>query len=128
MDFVLGPDPKNWTTGKAPPSPASEFVDTTAPSAIITPGKVSTLPSAVAAKKDHHERKRLRDIAFALMTLGLVSVITGTAAAVWWFRYRKPKNSVIPEADDQEKGQQDSNEGEKGVKATETKTKTFVAR
>jgi predicted alpha-1,2-mannosidase len=119
MDFVLGSAPKNWTTGKAPPSPASEFADTTAPSAIVTPGKVSTVPSPLPPKYNHHRRKMLRDIAFALMSLGIVSLIAGSAAAIWWFCFKKSKIVVATEPGDQEKGKQEFNEEKKGDAAAE---------
>jgi hypothetical protein len=128
IDFVLGADPKNWTTGKAPPSPASEFADTTAPSAIVTPGKVSTIPSPPPRIQNHHRRKMLRDIAFALMSLGVVSLISGSAAAIWWFRFKKPKSVSAAEVGDQEKGKQELNEGKEGEAVAEKRKKGLMKR
>jgi len=128
MDFVLGPDAKNWTTGKAPPSPASEFADTTAPSAIVTPGKVSTIPSPPPRKPDHHRRKMFRNIAFALMSLGMLSLMAGSVVAIWWLRFRKPKTIVVAEAGDQEKGNQELNQGKEEAEVVERRENSPVVK
>jgi predicted alpha-1,2-mannosidase len=129
MDFVLGPEPTHWDTGKAPPSPASEFADTTPPST-IAPGKVPTIPSPVADEKDRHRRKMLRDIGLPVMILGLVSVIATAAAAIWWFRFRKRKIAIASEAEagEQEKGEQPLKEGKEGVEITEIKRGNVLLR
>lgn len=93
MDFVLGPEPKHWDTGKAPPSPATE-------AAAMVPLKPAP------HEENHHRKKMLRDIGLAIMSLGLVSLIAATAATIWWFRFKKQKAAVTPEVVDQEKGEQ----------------------
>ncbi|RDL38838.1 uncharacterized protein BP5553_03178 [Venustampulla echinocandica] len=89
MDFVLGPEPRNWTTGKPPPSPASEFADTTAPSMIVPPGRVHPAPSLETQANHSRGRKLRRDVALALMG-GILGVVAG-AAFLWWFNFGKLK-------------------------------------
>ncbi|TVY82891.1 putative secreted glycosidase [Lachnellula suecica] len=127
MDFALGSYPKNWTSGKPPPSPASEFSDTMAPS-LILPGNITTLPSPTPQKHNDHKRKILHDIAFALMSLGLVSIISVCVTAVWWFRYRKSKDVPGPGMDDQENGKQELKEEKENLDITGNGRKGFGRR
>jgi putative alpha-1,2-mannosidase len=45
MDFVLGPNPANWTTGPPPPSPASEFGRNATSQAILGGSQSNALPA-----------------------------------------------------------------------------------
>ena len=113
MDFVLGPNAVNWTTGPAPPSPASEVSSTTNPTSILPPGKVPMAPSAEAMREEKR-RRLLRDVAFGMMALGIVSM-TAACLAMWWFWFQKGKWFGKGGNDaDQEKG---AGEFEKGVKS-----------
>jgi predicted alpha-1,2-mannosidase len=106
MDFVLGPNPVNWTTGPPPPSPASEFNVTTPPSVIAPPGKVPMSPSlAVLRAEARRHRRMLRDVACAMMTVGVVSIVAGSFA-LWWFCLSTSKVNTGDEGRDQENGDQ----------------------
>ncbi|QSZ33934.1 hypothetical protein DSL72_005513 [Monilinia vaccinii-corymbosi] len=99
MDFVLGPQPANWTTGPAPPSPASIVSNTADPKSILTP-----VPMAPSPKSPHRvsERKRamLKEV-FLMIMAGFIVVVS--CAGVWYWR---KKNSTINEdAKDQERGE-----------------------
>ena len=101
MDFVMGPHPTNWTTGPAPPSPASEFSITTSPTVIAPPGKVPTSPSlAVLRERERKHKLMLRHVAFAMMSVAIV-IMAAASFALWWFCLRKGKKTV----DDGEGGQ-----------------------
>jgi hypothetical protein len=92
MDFVLGPDPVNWTTGPPPPSPASAFNVTTPPSVIASPGKVPTSPSLAILREEarRHRQQLLRRVAFAMMAVAIV-LMAVAASTVWWFCWRRGK-------------------------------------
>ncbi|CAD6447064.1 1b64a91e-9f8e-4593-bb22-c3a1f60776ac [Sclerotinia trifoliorum] len=97
MDFVLGPKPSNWTTGPAPPSPASTVSNNADPNSILTP--VPTAPDP----KSHHsiteERKRqiLRAIAFVITA---VTVVTISCAGIWYWRRRNAIINIDSEGQD----------------------------
>jgi predicted alpha-1,2-mannosidase len=105
MDFVLGPEPKNWTTGPPPPSPASEFSQYTDPSTIIKPGAVPMVPnSATLAKQKAHRRRVLRDVALGIIGF-VILVLLVFAGWSWWYWTRRAKRTTTGEQDmDQEKG------------------------
>jgi predicted alpha-1,2-mannosidase len=84
VNFVLGPEAANWTTGPPPPSPASEFAQTTNSTAIIDP-KV-TMDPGPAAKEVKFKR---RDIALGVLGFAILA-ITG---AVWF--WRKSKRGLV---------------------------------
>ncbi|TVY22440.1 putative secreted glycosidase [Lachnellula hyalina] len=115
MDFVLGPEPKNWDTGKAPPSPATEVA------AMVSPKPAPQV-------EDHHRRKMLRDIGLAIMSLGLVSLIAATAAAIWWFRFKKQKPAATSEVADSEKGEQSMDEGKGNMDFAGSKRSNILLR
>jgi predicted alpha-1,2-mannosidase len=87
MNFVLGPEASNWTTGPLPPSPASEFAQTTNSTAIIDP-KV-TMDPGPAAKEAKFKR---RDIALGVLGFAILA-LTGAAGAVWF--WRKSKRGLV---------------------------------
>ncbi|KAI9645373.1 hypothetical protein NHQ30_006111 [Ciborinia camelliae] len=97
MDFVLGTQPANWTTGPAPPSPASTVSDTADPNSILTP-----VPTAASPKSHHSEerkRKMLREMAFVIMA---IVIVTASCSGIWYLRKR---NSTIDvDTEDQDKG------------------------
>lgn len=99
MDFVLGPHPANWTTGPAPPSPASVVSDTANPNSILTP--VPTAPNSKPHSSIEEERRRqmLRDIAFVITAVGVVTI---SCAGIWYWRKRNATLNV--DSEDQEKG------------------------
>jgi hypothetical protein len=104
MDFVLGPEPKNWTTGPPPPSPASEFGQYTNGSVIVRPGAVPIAPSAAVLAKEAHRRRVLRDVALGIMGFVILALL-GLAGWMWWYWTRKMKRDVTGEQNaDQEKG------------------------
>lgn len=57
--FVLGENPANWTTGSAPPSPASEFIVDTLASVIIPPDSVPMAPNHKGNKRIYRNFLRL---------------------------------------------------------------------
>jgi putative alpha-1,2-mannosidase len=87
MSFVLGPDAANWTTGPPPPSPASEFTQTTNSTIIIDPK--ATMDPGPLAKENKFER---RDIALGILGFAILA-ITGVVGAVWF--WRKPKRGLV---------------------------------
>jgi predicted alpha-1,2-mannosidase len=95
LHFVLGPEAANWTTGPPPPSPASEFTQTTNSTAIIDP-KVTMYPGP-AVKEAKFKR---RDIALGLLGFAILA-ITGATGAVWFWRKSK-RGLVDAEQVDQE--------------------------
>jgi predicted alpha-1,2-mannosidase len=101
MHFVLGPEAANWTTGPPPPSPASEFAQTTNSTAIIDP-KV-TMDPGLAAKEAKFKR---RDIALGVLGFAILA-ITGAAGAVWCWRKSK-RGLVDAEKVDQEEAKKKS--------------------
>ncbi|PVH86069.1 glycoside hydrolase family 92 protein [Cadophora sp. DSE1049] len=75
MDFVLGPEPRNWTTGPHPPSPASELGKANIPTSIPT-------------------RPLWRNVGLGVM--GAVLFLLGVAAVVfWWTRKRKRRVEAV---------------------------------
>lgn len=112
MDFVLGPEPKNWTTGNPPPSPASE----TTLNANKAPGKVPDSSNSTPHEDEHHRRKTWRDVGFAIMSLGLVTLIIGTVFTVRWLRTRKLKALAVV---DQEDGKKFTGNGKEDVEVME---------
>jgi predicted alpha-1,2-mannosidase len=107
MDFFLGPNPANWTTGPPPPSPASEFGINT-PISVIIPSHVPTATyNAAAVAKQAEHKKVLKDVAFAMMSLGILGIVAATLA-LWWFRSRKSKASI---AVDKSEGESDLEKG-----------------
>lgn len=114
MDFVLGPNPANWTTGPPPPSPASEFNVTTSPSVIAPPGKVPTSPSLAILRADaRRHRRMLRHVAFAMMTVGVV-LMAAASFALWWLWLRKRKKNAAIKVGDKEKGGHKPAKGKRG--------------
>jgi predicted alpha-1,2-mannosidase len=104
MDFVLGPVPKNWTTGPPPPSPASEFSQYTNGSVIIRPGSVPIAPSAAALAKEAHRRRVLRDVALGIMGFVILALLV-LAGWMWWYWTSKAKRDATGKQNtDQEKG------------------------
>lgn len=105
MDFVLGPEPKNWTTGPPPPSPASEFSQYTDPSTIIKPGAVPMVSNpATLAKQKAHRRRVLRDVALGIIGF-VILVLLVFAGWSWWYWTRRAKRTTTGEQNmDQEKG------------------------
>ncbi|CZR62354.1 related to putative alpha-1,2-mannosidase [Phialocephala subalpina] len=111
MDFTLGPEAKNWTTGKVPPSPASEFQQEVNPTSIVQPGKITMAPTAADKDKERRKHQKLRDIGLGLMALALFSLIV-TSVLVWWFWFRKPRVSGAISAEERVE------EGEAGDEVT----------
>jgi len=72
----------------------------------------------------------LRDIGLAAMSVVLVSVIAATAAAIWWFRFRKRKTATVSEAEagDQEKGEQPLKQVKENAETTEIKGRNILLR
>jgi predicted alpha-1,2-mannosidase len=105
MAFVLGPEPRNWTEGGAlPPSPASEFQQTSNPTTIVNPAKVTILPSLAVLEREERRRALLRDVGLGVM--GFVVLVLGImAGCLWWFWLRKAKRAATGDQDeDREKG------------------------
>jgi hypothetical protein len=103
MDFVLGPEPKNWTTGPPPPSPASEHSQYTNSSVIIKPGEVPMAPSASMLSKEAHRSKFLRDVALEAMGFVILGLLV-LAGWLWWYWMRKAKRAAEEQVTGQEKG------------------------
>lgn len=101
MDFVLGHEPKNWTTGPPPPSPASEHSQYTNSSIIVRPGEVLMAPSAAVLSKEAHRSKLLRDVALGVMGFVVWGLLV-LAGWLWWYWVRKAKTV----AEEQETGQE----------------------
>ncbi|CCD46136.1 putative glycosyl hydrolase protein [Botrytis cinerea BcDW1] len=99
MDFVLGSQPSNWTTGPAPPSPASMVSDTADPNSILTP--VPTAPDPKSHNGFERERKKamMRMVAFVILA---ITVVTISCAGIWHWRKRNATTKV--DIVDQEKG------------------------
>lgn len=83
MDFTLGPEPKNWTTGKAPPSPASEFQQDVNPTTIVRPGGITMASTTADKDKERERRVKLRDIGLGIMALALFGT-SFASVLVWW--------------------------------------------
>ncbi|KAE8450531.1 hypothetical protein EG329_006262 [Mollisiaceae sp. DMI_Dod_QoI] len=114
MEFTLGPEVKNWTTGKPPPSPASEFQQDVNPTIIVQPGKVSLAPSAEDRGRERTRRK-LRDIGLGIMALAIFGL--GFASVlVWWFWFRKTSASPSGEEGDPEMRCGNDNSNMEGLK------------
>lgn len=90
MDFTLGPEPKNWTTGKAPPSPASEFQQDVNPTTIVRPGGITMASTTADKDKERERRVKLRDIGLGIMALALFG-ISFASVLVWWSWFRMPR-------------------------------------
>ncbi|KAE9363067.1 glycoside hydrolase family 92 protein [Stipitochalara longipes BDJ] len=103
MDFVLGPVPKNWTTGPPPPSPASEHSQNTNASIIVQPGAVPMAPSAAVLAKEAHRKKIMRDVALSVMGFVLLGLLA-MAGWLWWYWIKKAKRATAEQGADQEKG------------------------
>lgn len=101
MDFVLGHEPKNWTTGPPPPSPASEHSQYTNSSIIVRPGEVPMAPSAAVLSKEAHRSKLLRDVALGVMGFVVLGLLV-LAGWLWWYWVRKARTV----AEEQETGQE----------------------
>jgi predicted alpha-1,2-mannosidase len=102
MDFLLGPKPKNWTTGPPPPSPASEHSQFTNPSIIVKPGEVPMSPSAAVLAKEAHRRKLLRNVALGVMGFVVLGLLV-MAGGLWCYWTRKAKRASEEQEVDQEK-------------------------
>lgn len=92
MDFVLGLEPLNWSTGEAPPSPGSEFAQTADPTTIIKPGAVGMAP--IRALQRERERKRrimLRNIGIGLASFGVWALGLISSLYFWWFKFQVPR-------------------------------------
>ncbi|KAM3065536.1 hypothetical protein ACMFMF_011021 [Clarireedia jacksonii] len=98
MDFVLGPNPANWTTGPVPPSPASVVSDDVSPSSILAP--VPTAPSSGDMSGRERRKDTMKRIGFAIM--GAVIGSTLGAVGFWFWRRRKIAASKVG-TEDQEK-------------------------
>ncbi len=99
LDFVLGPEPKNWATGPPPPSPASEFSQYTNASTIIQPGVVPIVPnSATLARQKAHRRGVLRNVAFGILGF-VILVLLILAGWLSWYWTRRGKRIDTGEQD-----------------------------
>jgi predicted alpha-1,2-mannosidase len=108
MNFILGPEPENWTTGPPPPSPASEFEQTANATTIVNPATATMAPSLAIQEKEARRRRLLRDVALGVMGLVILglSIIAGVLR---WYWLRKSKRAAAAEKSvDQEKGHTDS--------------------
>ncbi|PQE23223.1 glycosyl hydrolase family 92 protein [Rutstroemia sp. NJR-2017a BVV2] len=85
MDFVLGPEPANWTTGPMPPSPASLVSDDASPSSILTP--VPTAPVSGNTSDRGRRKETLKKIGFAIMGAAIGSLLG--VFGFWIWRRRK---------------------------------------
>ena len=103
MDFVLGPEPQNWTTGPPPPSPASERSQYTNSSIIIKPGEVPMTPSAAVLSKEAHRSIFLRDVALGVMGFVILGLLV-LAGWLWWYWMKKAKRAAEEQETGQEKG------------------------
>jgi len=83
MEFVLGSQPANWTTGSPPPSPASEGLQS-----VVVPG----LP-----RSERRKRQMERDVALALMAAACVGLM-GCVGVIWRMRKRRmPQDAATGE-------------------------------
>lgn len=87
MDFVLGRHPANWTTGPAPPSPASTVSNTANPNSILTPVPTARNPESHHGIADERKRAILRELAFVISA---VFIITVSCAGFWYWRRETP--------------------------------------
>ncbi|ESZ98696.1 glycoside hydrolase family 92 protein [Sclerotinia borealis F-4128] len=99
MDFVLGPQPVNWTTGPALPSPASTVSDTANPNSILTPVLTAPDPKSQHSIAEERKRQMLREIAFVIMAIFIVTV---SCAGFWYWRKRNSK--IDMDTENQERG------------------------
>lgn len=114
MHFVLGPEASNWTTGKPPPSPASEFEQDVHPTVIINPATATMAPSPLSTaevyEQHQHRKKMLRDIAIGVTCLA-VTLLGASGVALWWFCFRRKILAMMKEMD---KGAGDAEEQSDG--------------
>jgi hypothetical protein len=101
MDFELGPEPKNWTTGPPPPSPASEFAQTANATAIVNSATVTMAPSLADQEKEARRRRLLTDIGLGVMGFVILGLAI-MAAVLWWLKARRA--AADEKNADQEKG------------------------
>lgn len=104
MDFTLGLEPKNWTTGNAPPSPASEFQQDVNPTSIVP----------TATDREEAKRKKLRDVGLGLMAVAVFGLGV-TSVLVWWFWFKKPR---VPRVSSEGDGSEARRAGEGGDEST----------
>lgn len=126
MEFVLGKEPKNWTTGITPPSPASEFQQNANPTSIVQPKDVTMAPTGTEQRgRERARRRRLRDIGLSIMALAVFGFSTAFLLWTIWLSkmsIARPEASIatpcgINDSIKRQKGKQkDSGLEEKGSK------------
>lgn len=114
LHFVLGPKARNWTTGKPPPSPASEFEQDADPTVIVNPATATMAPSSLSTAEAYaqHQRRKtmLRDIAVGVTCFAVV--LLGTSGmAIWWFCFRRKIVAMMQEMDRGVGNAEERNEG-----------------
>lgn len=107
LDFVLGSEIVNWTTGAAPPSPASEVDIYADPTGILT---------HVPMDDRGARQKMIREVAFTFMGLGIF-LLSFTGAGFWWQRriwiLRKRTNHVEGSSNNSPSVERDEKPGSK---------------
>ncbi|KAG4439485.1 hypothetical protein IFR05_005021 [Cadophora sp. M221] len=94
MDFVLGSEPKNWTTGPLPPSPASELGRADVPTSI--PTRPLEIPEVtLEADKQNGKSHKWRNIGLGLMGVAIFLLVI-FAVVFWWFWRRKGNAAANP--------------------------------
>jgi len=96
MDYVLGPEPRNWTTGPPPPSPASELGKAKIPTSIPTRPLVPPEDISETAEEDDSDGNSTKWRNVGLGVMGAVLFLLGVAAVVfWWLRKRKRRVTAV---------------------------------
>ncbi|KAK0128893.1 hypothetical protein ONS95_000839 [Cadophora gregata] len=90
MNFVLGPEPKNWATGPLPPTPASEFGNYNVPTSIPTRPLVppEEVPETVQGDSPHGKSTKWRNVGLGVMG-AVFFLLGGVTVATWWLRRRR---------------------------------------
>ncbi|KAH8653932.1 glycoside hydrolase family 92 protein [Tricladium varicosporioides] len=98
MEFVMGTEPRNWTSGPSPPSPASEFRESEGPGVILGPTQVPMAPSD--AEETKHKKKTVgRNIGLGMMGFALLALIGGLF--VFWRFRRNATQKEHPNTNDE---------------------------